>query len=187
MPIHRRRRIFRAGPLAPSRRGLGLRPTLAAGVLAVLVAGGIVLLLLPATLFGRVPAGSDSLTVAAAAVAVVDGETLRLDDRVVRLRGVLAPPRGRVCRRGDGAAFDCGAAAADGLARLVGDRDVTCRLAGRDRSGFPQGTCRAGGADLNRAMIAGGWARAEPGTPALAAAEAEARAGARGLWAASAF
>ena len=187
MPIDRRRRIFRAGPLAPPRRGLGLRPTLAAGAALVVLAGGVALLSLPSALFGRVPAGGASLTVTSAAVAVVDGETLRLNDRVVRLRGVRAPARGHACHRADGSSFDCGAAAADGLARLVRDHAVTCRLAGPDRGGLAEATCLADGADLNRAVIAAGWARAADGSPTLGDAEAAARAAGRGLWAAAAF
>ena len=166
---------------------LGLRPTLVAGAALVLVVGGVALLSMPSAPFGRVPAESVRLSVAPALVAVVDGETLRLDDRVVRLAGVAAPPRGRGCQAADGRRFDCGAAAAEGLARLVADRALTCTLAGRDRSGLQQATCTAGGAELNRAVIAAGWARAEHAPPALAAAEQEARAAGRGLWQSSAF
>ena len=145
------------------------------------------LLLRPTAPYGRMTAAGFTVTAAPPAVAVVDGETLRLADSVVRLRGVVAPARGRVCHRDDGTSFDCGAAAAQGLARLLRDRAVTCRVAGRDQAGFPQGTCVAGDADLNAAVISAGWARAEPGSPALAAAEAEARAAGRGLWTAAAF
>lgn len=187
MPIDRKRRIFRADPLAAPRGGFGVRPTLAAGMAAVLIVGGIALFSLPATLFGRVPATGGTLRAAAAAVAVIDGATLRLDQQVVRLRGVSAPARGRLCHGADGHAFDCGAAAADGLAGLVRHRDVECRMQGRDAAGFAQGMCAAGGAELNRAVIAAGWARAERGLPELGAAEAEARAARRGLWAAAAF
>ncbi len=187
MPIERKRRIFRASALTPPHRLPGLRPTLVAGVVAVLLAGGLVLLLRPTAPYGRMTAGGFTVTAAPAAVAVVDGETLRLAGSVVRLRGVVAPARGRVCRRGDGTSFDCGAAAAQGLARLLHDRAVTCRVAGRDQAGFPQGICVADGADLNAAVISAGWARAEPGVPALAAAEDAARAAGRGLWAVAAF
>lgn len=187
MPIDRKRRIFRAGPLAPPRRALGLRPTLAAGVAVVLVVGGIALFSRPSTLFGRVPASAGTLHAEPAAVAVVDGETLRLDAHVVRLRGVAAPARGRICHDNDGHVFDCGAAAAAGLARLVRNRAVECRLEGRDPAGLLQATCAAGGAELNRAVIAAGWARAVGEMPGLGDAESEARAARRGLWNAAAF
>lgn len=186
MPINRKRRIFHAGPLAPPRHAVGLRPTLAAGAAAAVLLSGIVLLSLPGTPFGRVPAGG-MLRAAAADVAVVDGDTLRLGQGVVHLRGVAAPPRGRRCRDPDGRSFDCGGAAAQGLAGLLREQAVECRLAGRDAAGLPQATCTAGGTELNRAVIAGGWARAERGSPELAPAEAAAREARRGLWTASAF
>lgn len=187
MPIDRKRRIFRPGPLAPPRRSLPVRPTLAVGMAAVLLVGGIALLSRPATLFGRVPAGAGVVQAGPEAVAVVDGGTLRLAARVVRLQGVAAPVRGRPCHGADGRAFDCGGAAAEGLAGLVRDRAVSCRLVGHDAAGRAQAVCAAGGTELNRAIIAAGFARAEPGEPALDAAEAEARAARRGLWADAAF
>ncbi len=187
MTIDRKRRIFRPGPFAPPRRTLPVRPTLAAGVVVVLAVAGIALLSRPATLFGRVPAGAGTVQAAPDAVAVVDGGTLRLDARVVRLRGVAAPVRGRPCRGDDGRAFDCAGAAAERLAGLVRDRAVSCRLVGHDAAGRAQAVCTAGGTELNRAIVAAGFAHAEPGEPALGAAEAEARTARRGLWADAAF
>lgn len=187
MPIDRKRRIFRSGPLAPPRRRLPVPPTLVLGVGAVLLVAGIALLSRPATLFGRVPAGAGTIQAEPDAVAVVDGGTLRLDQRVVRLHGVAAPVRGRPCRSADGQAFDCGGAAAEQLANLVRDRAVICRLVGHDAAGRAQAICAAAGTELNRAIIAAGFARAAPGEPALSAAEAEARAARRGLWADAAF
>jgi len=40
--------------------------------------------------------------------------------------------------------------------------------------------CEAGGTELNRALVAAGWARAD--IPGLGAVEATARAGRLGLW-----
>lgn len=187
MPIDRKRRIFRPGPLAPPRRTLPVRPTLVLGVAAVLLVAGVALLSRPATLFGRVPVAAGTVQAGPEAVAVVDGGTLRLDSRVLRLRGVAAPVRGRPCHGADGRPFDCGGAAAEQLAGLVRDRAVTCRLVGHDAAGRAEAICTAGGTELNRAIVAAGFARAAPGEPALDAAEAEARAARRGLWAGAAF
>jgi endonuclease YncB( thermonuclease family) len=186
VPIDRKRRIFRPGPLAPPRRTTGLRPTLAAGAAVVLLVGAVVLLWRPAALLGRVPAGAGTLRAAPDAVAVIDGATLRLDAQVVRLHGVTAPARGQVCHYPDGREVDCGAAAAEGLARLVRDRAVECHLQGRDSAGVQEATCLVGESELNRAVIAAGWARAERDAPGFGDAEVEARAAHRGLWAAAA-
>ena len=52
-----------------------------------------------------------------------------------------------------------------------------------DRLGRPYAICRAGGTELNRAVVAAGWARADQAQPELKQAEAAARAGRLGVWA----
>ena len=140
------------------------------------------LLALPAELFGRVPALAGTLTAPPQRVAVVDGETLVLNETIIRLQGITAPSRGQACHGEDGTSTDCGAASAAALANLVRGRDVACRLNGRDPEGFARGLCEAAGTDLNRAQVAAGWARARQDMPALSAEEAAAKSARRGLW-----
>ena len=130
-------------------------------------------------LFGRVQPGPEHVQAGPGQVAVVDGDTLRLDGRVVRLAGIQAPSRGDVCRGG----ADCGGAATMVLAGLVRDRAVECRLQGHDDMGRPYGACDANGTDLSRAVVASGWARAQPEMPGLADLELRARRQGAGLWA----
>ena len=182
MALRPPRRIFRASPRSGSGRG-GRLPVavwagLAGGALGVL----IMLLALPAELFGRVPALTGTLSAPAPRVAVVDGETLVLNEMIIRLDGVNAPARGQSCRGEDGTSTDCGAASAAALAALVRGRDVECRLNGRDREGFARGVCTVGGVELNHALVAAGWARARADRPGLGAEETAARAARRGLW-----
>jgi endonuclease YncB( thermonuclease family) len=164
------------------RSGRSLRPLLLGGLgvaaVACLVAGASVIVRRPPH------PGPASGTVSAEppSVVVVDGETLRLHDTVVRLQGVAAPARGASCRREDGAAYDCGAAATRALAGIVRDRPVACRLHGRDDGGVVQGACEASGTDVNAAIVEAGWARAEPAAGRLGAAELSARAARRGAW-----
>jgi endonuclease YncB( thermonuclease family) len=113
------------------------------------------------------------------AVAVVGGDTLRLDGQIVRLLGVEAPDRGDRCVGG----LDCGGAATTALAGLVRGRRIECALAGQDRAGRHYAACEADGADLSRAIVASGWARATPGAPELADLELHARQRRAGLWA----
>lgn len=147
-------------------------------VLAALLSG----LALPPDLMGSAPRQQD-WSALAAEVRVVDGETLRLGDRTVRLAGVDAPDRGQSCADQAGRTFDCGAAAAEALSRLVNNRSVLCLVSGRDRFGRGLAQCSAGGAELNAGLVASGWALAGEGQAELAGLEAEARRGARGLWA----
>jgi endonuclease YncB( thermonuclease family) len=127
----------------------------------------------------RDPAPSGLLAVAdPGRVAIIDGGTLRIDQRVVRLLGVDPPARGESCGR----QADCGSAAANALAGLVADKPVSCALHGADPLGRPLALCDAAGKNLNRAVIAAGWARADDDLPELVQAERGAREDRRGLW-----
>jgi len=183
LPIDRPRRIFRSGFPRLDARGAAL--TLGVGVIA---AAGVALAMLPhreaappaaATSPDDLPRGEE-LRAQPAQVAVVDGGTLRLGDRVVRLRGVEPPSRGTACAKDE----DCAAAATNALATLVRDVPVVCRVTGADALGRSFAVCQASGVELNRAVVAAGWARADGGQPALQRAEAAARAERRGFWAA---
>jgi endonuclease YncB( thermonuclease family) len=157
-----------------------VRPAVLAGLLGTAFGAVVMLFLLPSDLFGRVPPLAGTITAAPELVAVVDGETLRLREMVVRLQGVAAPPRGLSCRSASGVS-DCGAASATALAALVRGHGVACRLHGRDSAGLAQGVCEAAGTELNRAVVAAGWARALDAS-GMDAAETEAREAGRGLW-----
>jgi endonuclease YncB( thermonuclease family) len=146
---------------------------------------GLVLVGLSTDLFGRAPPPFSRISAPAAQVAVVDGDTLRLRSTVVRLAGVQAPPRGQFCHDADARTVDCGGAAVSALAALIGRRDVACSLHGRDRMDRPLARCEAGQINLNRALVASGWARAETGEEQLAQAESEARSSHLGLWSGS--
>lgn len=137
----------------------------------------------PSNLMGSAPR-EQQWTAPAADIRVIDGDTLRLGDRTLRLHGLEAPGRGLSCTDRAGHRFDCGAAAADALARLVAGRDLDCRVQGRDRFGRALGTCAAGGIEVNAALVSAGWALADDHRRReLAAVEAAAREAGRGLWA----
>ncbi len=181
MPLHRPRRIFRAATLPVPRRDFLL--PLSLGLLGVLGAAGLVLAVMSSDLFGRAPPPAGQVAAEPAQIAVVDADTLRLRDRVVRLSGISVPARGETCRDGAGQRFDCGVAAANALAALVREAPVDCQLRGADGMGRAFAICEAGGRELNRALVDAGWARADRSSPALEAAETAARSGRRGLWA----
>ncbi|MBY0338879.1 MAG: thermonuclease family protein [Acetobacteraceae bacterium] len=172
----RRRRIFR--PSAPRRFGGAFAVTGTA-----LLGGALVALGLPSDLLGSAPRNQE-WRATAPEIRVVDGDTLRLGDRTLRLYGVDAPERGQRCTDVQGQLYDCGTTAAAALAQLVADRAVDCRLYGRDRFGRALGVCRAGGVELNASMVAAGWALADGSSlPALVPIEGTARIAQRGLWA----
>ena len=174
LSIDRPRRIFRSSNRPAIRSGL----TKAVLVVALTAGAGVAVTLagVGGGSFRADPGGSRVISAGAGQVAVVDGDTLRLGSEVVRLSDILAPARGEACAAGP----DCGSRASAALADLVRDRPVECRVSGEDGLGRPAAHCDAGGREVNVALVAIGWARAETG--AYTAAETDARAHRRGIW-----
>jgi len=112
-------------------------------------------------------------------VRVVDGDSLALGERRLRLKGIDAPELKQRCRK-DGHEYGCGVEAASFLRGLVGRHPVDCKGEGIDRYGRDLVRCKAGGVDLNATMVRSGQAIAF-GDYQLA--EAEARLVRAGLWA----
>jgi len=183
LPLQHPRRIFRSSSLArpsPATLRTAILALVGLATLGVLGTAALVIAGLSTVRFGRTqPAATRTLAAQPAQVAVIDGGTLRMNHQVVRLLGVDPPERGESC----GSAADCGTAAANALAGLVREKPVSCALHGQDDMGRPLGACHAAGTDLNRAVIAAGWARADTEKPDLRDAERSARTGRLGLWA----
>ncbi len=184
MSISSPRRIFRraAQPAGPRLFRAAVWIVLPVGLA---IAGAAAFPAVSGLMAARRPLPATTLTADAAQVAVVDGDTLRLRDTVIRLLGVAAPARGTGCSQASGAPVDCGGRASVILAGLVSHGPTECRLDGRDASGRPLGLCRSGGVEINRAVVESGWATAEPDQPALDVAEHAAQVQRRGLWAAA--
>ncbi len=107
---------------------------------------------------------------------VSDGDTLRIGERRIELDGIVTPQRSVRC--GDVNAYR---AAADALRQIARSETVNCRISDLPgANGRDVAECTIEGASVNQSMVASGWARARGG--AYAEAEAEARAGQRGLW-----
>ncbi|MDE2517080.1 MAG: thermonuclease family protein [Rhodospirillales bacterium] len=177
MTLRPPRRIFRR-QTGPS--GSGVMRAAMGGVLSVGVTLGVIGL--SSALFGHGTGSGGILSAPASEVAVVDGGTLRLGPHVLRLYGLTPLARGTACAGQGGQPQDCGRAAANALARMVGT-DVSCRLRGEDGAGHALASCRSAGTDLGRALVAAGLARASGRDEALVDAESAARNAHRGIWA----
>lgn len=114
----------------------------------------LLLALLPLAL----PAAAGDGLIRAAAPSVHDGDTLALGPVRVRLHGIDAPELDQTCTHPDGTLWPCGRAARDRLAELAASRDFGCRAHERDAYGRLVGTCFADGRDVNRLMVAEGYA-----------------------------
>jgi endonuclease YncB( thermonuclease family) len=111
---------------------------------------------------------------------VIDGDGLRIDGVVIRLRDIDALELRQTCRR-YGTDWGCGEEAARALKRLVGGRKVSCRVLGFDTYGRSLARCRLpDGEDIAAAQVRGGWAFAT--SLRYARAEFAARSDERGAW-----
>lgn len=112
---------------------------------------------------------------------VRDGDSLSFGEERVRLQGIDAPEFEQTCQRG-GPGYACGRLARDALAGLIGGRAVVCT--GRQRDIYLRllVSCRIGEVDVNRRMVAMGWAVAYGD---YKEEEEAARRSGAGLWAGS--
>mgnify|MGYP002714870491 CR=1 FL=1 len=114
---------------------------------------------------------------------VIDGDTLVIAGRRIRILGIDAPEQDQTCHDAAGQTWACGREARQALAARVGWRQVSCRLAGQDRYGRALARCATGGTDLAGWLVREGWAVPagdEQGRYRAAAREAEARGA--GMW-----
>ncbi len=118
----------------------------------------------------------------AGTASVIDGDTIEVHGRRIRLHGIDAPESRQTCTA-EGKPYRCGQEAALALADKIGRRPVTCEQRDVDRYGRVVGVCRAGGEDLNRWMVAEGLALAyRRYSHDYVAAELAAQKAGRGIW-----
>jgi endonuclease YncB( thermonuclease family) len=89
---------------------------------------------------------------------VIDGDTLAIGDRHVRLEGIDAPESGQTCGRRIIGTWSCGSAAADALGKLVARKEVRCESRGTDKYDRMLGICFVDGRDINAQMVREGYA-----------------------------
>lgn len=90
--------------------------------------------------------------------SVVDGDTIVVHGEHIRLHGIDAPESAQRCRRTNGERWRCGQQAALALSDRIGRHPVACDGRGQDRYGRTIAVCSVSGVDLNRWLVAEGWA-----------------------------
>jgi len=114
---------------------------------------------------------------------IIDGDTIRIDDKRIRLYGIDAPEAKQTCKKRDGSVFLCGDMATFALASLIGEHLVSCRQTDKDRYGRIIAVCSAGTVILNVEMVRSGWAMAyRRYSTEYVEHELEAKAAQRGMW-----
>lgn len=118
------------------------------------------------------------------AIHVIDGDSLRVDGREIRLGGIDAPEYRQTCKDAAGMDWPCGHEARAAMERLVAAGGLVCRKSAEDRYGRALSTCRTKGGDLAEALARAGWAEGagDPRFTEPQAAIAEARRAKRGIW-----
>lgn len=127
---------------------------------------------------------ASAVTVTGRAI-VVDGDTLEVANRRVRLFGIDAPEASQNCDR-NGESWACGEASSDQLRSMIGDFEISCAGNEVDIYGRLLAVCTISGVSLNQTMVAEGWATAfRRYSQDYVADETRARASKLGLWSSS--
>ncbi len=115
--------------------------------------------------------------------SVIDGDTIEIRGQSIRLFGIDALEDDQKCLAG-GKRQRCAQRAANALAAKIGRRNVVCDKRARDRYGRIVGVCYVGDKNLNRWLVAEGWALAYRRYSLLYVDEEErARHAKKGIWA----
>jgi len=119
----------------------------------------------------------------AAGMRVIDGDSLRPagNGHDIRLQGIDAPELQQRCRDTSGRDYGCGRQARAHLKAIIAGRDVRCRVMDVDRYQRSISICHAGDIELNRQMVADGWALAYR-LPVYFRAERGAKEARKGIW-----
>lgn len=139
----------------------------------------------PATRIAALAVPAPALAPAAAPVAgpatVIDGATLSVGGKRLRLHGIAAPALDQTCFDAQERGYACGRAAAQALAARIGEGTVACEPRGADGT---SARCRLGADDLAAWLVENGYAVADRGVSTDYAAQDERAWGRRrGLWA----
>jgi endonuclease YncB( thermonuclease family) len=109
----------------------------------------------------------------------IDGDSLRVAGREIRLKGIDAPEISQYCKNRVGRDYACGVEAKRWLNARLQRGAVSCRIEGHDRYGRMLGVCSRGDEVLNDAMVREGIAVDFGG---YRSAEAQAQRQMVGLW-----
>jgi endonuclease YncB( thermonuclease family) len=116
--------------------------------------------------------------------SVIDGDTIEIHGKRIRLHGIDAPEGRQPCKDATGKSYRCGQRAAFALADKIKSQTVHCDPNGKDRYRRVIAVCRLGAINLNGWMVSQGWAIAyRYYSKEFVSQEDEARKAKRGMWA----
>ena len=119
---------------------------------------------------------------AIAETKVIDGDSLIVNGKEIRLSGIDAPEFFQVCYDKNGKEYECGQKAKKVLESLVG-KDIKCKTLEVDRYKREVAICFSRGKNINKEMVRRGWAVAYTlYTNDYEKAEIEAKEKRKGIW-----
>ncbi|WP_291855544.1 thermonuclease family protein [Bradyrhizobium sp.] len=89
-----------------------------------------------------------------------DGGQVQIGNQRLRLAGIDAPAVDQLCLNTKAERWTCGVAARDELTRRFGGKSWTCQTRSTDRRGRTLARCEADGEDIQKWLVAQGWALA---------------------------
>jgi endonuclease YncB( thermonuclease family) len=93
-------------------------------------------------------------------VIVVDGDTIKFNNKKIRLQGIDTPEIKQLCKNNKGDDYKCGVKAKLILINLIGENQLKCIIHGEDRYKRLIGTCFTKNININQWLVKNGWALA---------------------------
>ena len=91
---------------------------------------------------------------------VLDGDSLKISGKEIRLMGIDAPEFDQKCKTKSGDEYDCGIKSRKHLMEIIAGRDVECNFWSKDKYDRLLAICYADERDINASMVEAGWALA---------------------------
>lgn len=114
---------------------------------------------------------------------VINGDTLEMRGRYIKIYGIDAPESNQTCADSRGRAYRCGQEAARWLKSWISGHELECHVIKQDSQGNMVATCALGQYDIGAALVNAGWAVADPSQNDIYMPyEQQARDNGRGLW-----
>src|ERR1700743_3870533 len=89
-----------------------------------------------------------------------EGDSVQIGSTRIRLGGIDAPSTDQLCLSASGERWTCGVAARDELIKHAGNKSWTCHARSVDRRGHTVARCEVDGEDIQKWLVASGWALA---------------------------
>ena len=115
-------------------------------------------------------------------IKVIDGDSLEIGSKRIRLMGIDAPEYIQQCKNKKGKKYPCGIVSKNHLEKLIDNSDIICKVHKKDQYDRNLCTCYNGDINLNREMVRTGHAIPYLESP-YKKEQQEAKQNKRGLWA----